>query len=118
MPSGAGGVPHAITVPGFSSRSQTSVFTQFPQRDGADMSDMQPEAGFSNSEPVEDAPQDNHPEVSPPEEPDPGFSNSKAVRNDEADEAPATEPADADEAADEKPAKKAAAKKSTAKKKG
>ena len=113
MTSGAGGVPHAVTVPGFSSRSQVSAFHQFPQRDGAHMSDMQPEAGFSNSEPVEDAPQDFHPDVEPPEEPEPGFSNSKAVRNDEdADEAPAQPAVET-----QKTTQKSATKK-TAKKKG
>jgi hypothetical protein len=78
-------------------------------------------AGFSNSEPAEDAPKDVHPDVETPEEPEPGFSNSKAVKGDsapsEAPAQPAVEQAkSADEqAADEQPAK-STAKKSTAKK--
>lgn len=114
MGSGAGGGPHAITVPGFSSRSQTQVFTQFPQRDGADMHDNDiHQPGFSNSEPVEDAPQDVHPDVEPLEEPEPGFSNSKAVK---AADAPVEEAQPTDE--EPAPAKKTTAKKAAAKKKG
>jgi hypothetical protein len=40
------------TSPGFSSRSITSGYTQFPQRDEAQMSELEP--GFSNSKAVED----------------------------------------------------------------
>lgn len=83
------------------------------------MSDMQPEAGFSNSEPVEDAPQDVHPDVDPPEEPAPGFSNAKAVTNDDAAPEDTAPDASGDDNATPatQPAKKTA-KKSAAKKKG
>lgn len=73
------------------------------------MNDHEPKAGFSNSEPVEDAPKDVHPDVDPPEEPEPGFSNSKAVKGDSApSEAPA-QPA-VEQAKDSAPAKKSATK--------
>lgn len=73
--------------------------------------------GFSNSEPVEDAPQDIHPDVDPPEEPEPGFSNSKAVKAADVEAAP--EAADEAQSTDSEPAPaKKAAKKSAAKKKG
>lgn len=103
------------TMPGFSSRSSVHIVTQFPHRDEAAMSEHEPEPGFSNSEPVEDAPQDVTPDVqTPPDEVEPGFSNAKAVKS---DEAPAAESADDSDSEDEKPAKPAA-KKSAAKKKG
>lgn len=103
----------STTVPGFSSRSTDSNFKQLPQRDEAAMSEMQPEPGFSNSEAVDHAPDDVHPEVAEPEELVPGFSNGKAVVN---DDAPAEEPA-ADDSEESAEPKKTAAKK-TAKKKG
>ena len=83
------------------------------------MTDMQPEAGFSNSPEVKDAPKDVHPDVQSPKEPEPGFSNAKAVQVEGADvSASATgEPQGGDEPADA-PAKKAEAKKTTARKKG
>jgi hypothetical protein len=102
------------TMPGFSSRSSVHLIKQFPHRDEAAMSEHEPEPGFSNSEPVEDAAQDVMPDVQTPEEPDPGFSNAKAVKN---DDAPAADEDAADESKDEAPAKPAA-KKSAAKKKG
>lgn len=70
--------------PGSSSRSTTQQFRQFPQRDEATMSDGI-QAGFSNSEPVADAPQDVRPEVQEPESQEPGYSNGKAIRNDTAE---------------------------------
>lgn len=101
------------TMPGFSSRSSVHVVTQFPQRDERAMSEHEPEPGFSNSDPAEDAPQDVAPDVQTPDDPEPGFSNGMAVQSDE----PEPEPADdGDKAADEP--KKPAAKKSAAKKKG
>jgi hypothetical protein len=78
-------------------------------------------AGFSNSEPAEDAPKDVHPDVDPPEELEPGFSNSKAVRGDsapsEAPAQPAVEQAkSADDQSADEPAKKTTTKKAAAKK--
>jgi hypothetical protein len=86
------------TSPGFSSRSTEQSTKQFPHRDEAQMSEQEQEAGWSNSEPVKDAPQDVQVEVAPLEELEPGFSNGKAVKNDD-------DPADDDSA----PAEKAAA---------
>lgn len=104
------------TSPGFSSRSSQSITKQFPQRDEAGMSETEKEAGWSNSEPVEDAPHDVAVEVAEPEELEPGFSNAKAVRN---DEEPDEEPApDSDDEPEKAAVKKTAAKKAPAKKKG
>lgn len=104
------------TVPGFSSRSTDHTFMQYPQRDEAQMSE-QMGPGFSNSEPVDHAPNDNHPEVSEPDALEPGFSNGKAVKADDA-EAEAKVIAEDDSTEDQPVAKKASAKKSAAKKKG
>lgn len=118
------------TSPGFSSRSQATVTSQFPQRDGAAVTEIagMETAGWSNSEPVDSAPSDVHPEVAPPPDHEPGFSNGEKV-----DEQPAPEPVEhaivtpepAQEApaptADEptgEPAKKTTARKSSARKKG
>lgn len=83
------------------------------------MSDM--EAGFSNSDAVDDAPADVHPDVAEPFHPEPGFSNAMAVVAVEGQtvkaEAVSTD-AEADADAEPRPAKKAAAKRSAAKKKG
>lgn len=68
--------------------------------------------GWSNSPHAEHAPDDNYPEVAPPEEVVPGFSNAKAVGG-EANDAAADPQQEPDNPA---PAKKAAAKKTTAKK--
>lgn len=104
-------ITHKITVPGFSSRSQISTFSQFPQRDEAVMHDSELHApGFSNSEPVEDAPQDVHPEIPEPEAVEPGFSNAKAVEGDK--------PSPAETGSDGESAAKSAAKKTSARKKG
>ena len=55
MTTGTGG---AAPIGGFSSRSTVQTITQFPQRDEALMSNLQPEPGFSNSKPAKDAPAD------------------------------------------------------------
>lgn len=52
MTTGTGG---AAPIEGFSSRSTVQTITQFPQRDEALMSNLQPEPGFSNSKAVKDA---------------------------------------------------------------
>lgn len=86
------------------------------------MSDM--EAGFSNSEPDDNAAPDVHPDVAEPHHPEPGFSNAMAVvavegKTVKAEAVSDQADADSDKPAEEKPAaKKTAAKKSTAKKKG
>lgn len=91
------------TRPGFSSRTPSQHVQHFPQRDEAIVSVHNPEAGFSNSEPVESAPKAVLPEIIPEKPKDPGYSNTKAPKA----EAPVTE--------EPKPAKKAAAKKSAKK---
>ena len=99
------------TIPGFSSRSTLQHVRQFPHRDESQMSEYQPEPGFSNSEAVEDAPQDVHPDIPEPEVVEPGFSNSKAVGGDA--ESKVVEDSSTE---DKSVAKKAPAKKSTQKK--
>jgi hypothetical protein len=99
------------TNPSFSSRSTVQHTKQFPHRDEEAMSEHQPEPGFSNSEPVEDAPKDVLPEIQEPDSTEPGFSNSKAVGGDEA-EAKVVESAQVeDKSVATKAAKKTAAKK-------
>lgn len=101
------------TSPGFSSRSTDHHTKQFPQRDEASMNE-QDKAGWSNSEPVENAPQDVTVEVEPEEVLEPGYSNGKAVGGDAAD----VESKVVDEASAEDKSMKPAAKKTAAKKKG
>lgn len=92
------------TAPGFSSRTTPQHVQQFPQRDEANMTALQPEPGFSNSEHVEHAPAAVYPDVETPELLEAGYSNKRAVK--QAAEEPAV---------DATPAKKAAAKKSAKK---
>lgn len=70
------------------------------------------EAGWSNSDPAEDAPADVHPDVAEPHHPEPGFSNGMAVVAVEGQvvKAEATDKQPQADAED-KPAKKTAAKK-------
>jgi hypothetical protein len=104
------------TSPGFSSRSLEHTFTQLPQRDEALMQhDTDLETGFSNSEPVDHAPDDVHPEVTASDEVEPGFSNGKAVSADDTAEAKVIAESDVE---DKAVANKAPAKKTAAKKKG
>lgn len=114
----SGGGSLIVTTPGFSDRSSESVTTQFAQRDER-MSEMEQEAGWSNSAAAKDAPEDVHPDVTPLEEREPGYSNAKAVKGAESSDAAAAESKVVDDASTEdksvQPAKKAAAKK-TAKK--
>lgn len=104
--------------PGFSSRSAVHVVKQFPQRDEAAMSEHHPEPGFSNSDAVEDAPQDVAPDMQTLDQPDPGFSNGSAVVAEDGPEVVEKSAEDHQSDEPEKPAKKSAAKKSTTKKKG
>src|SRR5438477_3354 len=76
------------TQPGFSSRSTSVTFHQFPQRDGAAVTEADGvEPGFSNSEPDKNAPEDIYPDVAAQPEFVPGSSNG-----DEVDETPPPEP--------------------------
>ncbi len=101
------------TTPGFSSRSTDTATRQFPQRDER-MSEMEQEAGWSNSEPVEDVAESVYPDIDAPEELDPGFSNAKAVGGD----APEVEAKVVEDDKAEDKSVKPAAKKAPAKKKG
>jgi hypothetical protein len=116
------------TQPGFSSRSTTTTISQLQQRDGATVADINgmEEAGWSNSEPVEHAPEDVYPEVTPIPEHVPGSSNGDEVKEAPVPEPvehaivpePATPDVSADAADEPTPAKKTTARKSTARKKG
>lgn len=68
---------------------------------------LQPEIGFSNSEPVKEAPQDVIPDAEPPQAPEPGFTNAKSVGSSEAKVVSEAQVEDKSV----KPAKKTAAKK-------
>jgi hypothetical protein len=96
------------TRPGFSSRISPQHVQQFPQRDEASVSIHNPEAGFSNSDPVESAPKAVLPEIVAEQPKDPGYSNTKAPKAAEAASSSTEEP---------KPAKKAAKKSAKAAKK-
>lgn len=80
------------------------------------------EAGWSNSPAVEGAPQDEYPEVAPPEDVKPGWSNrggAKAVAAEQS-ESKVVQDSDAEDksVAKKTTTKKTAAKKSSASKKG